>query len=75
MPRPIYCTGNQARPPSDSEPDPFDQSLARQPEEVPLGDGRVLVLEENLTPLDEIPKSRRQNNPWHGGKEAYALGS
>jgi len=56
-------------------PPPSIQSAAWHHKEIPLGDGRVLVLEENLTPLDEIPKIRRQNNPWHGGKEAYALGS
>jgi hypothetical protein len=38
---------NQARPPSDSEPDSFDQSPAWQPEEIPLGDGRTLVLEDS----------------------------
>ena len=38
---------NQARPPSDSEPDQFDQSPAWQPEEVPLGDGRTLILEDS----------------------------
>jgi hypothetical protein len=29
------------------EPDPFDQSPARQPEEIPLGNGRVLVFEDS----------------------------
>ncbi len=38
---------NQARPPSESEPDPFDQSPAWQPEEVPLGDGLTLVPEDS----------------------------
>jgi hypothetical protein len=38
---------DQARPRSDSEPDPFDQSPAWQPKEIPLGDGRVLVLEDS----------------------------
>jgi hypothetical protein len=37
----------QARPPSESEPDPFDQSPAWQPEEIPLGDGRTLVREDS----------------------------
>jgi hypothetical protein len=38
---------NQARIPSESEPDPFDQSPTWQPEEIPLGDGRFLVLEDS----------------------------
>ena len=38
---------NQARPPSDSEPDSFDQSPDWKPEEIPLGDGRTLILEDS----------------------------
>jgi hypothetical protein len=38
---------NQERPPSDSEPDSFDQSPDWRPEEIPLGDGRTLVLEDS----------------------------
>ncbi len=38
---------NQARPPSESEHDPFDQSPVWQPEEIPLGDGRILILEDS----------------------------
>jgi hypothetical protein len=38
---------NQARPSSDSEPDQFDQSPAWQPEEVSVGDGRTLILEDS----------------------------
>ena len=38
---------NQARPPSESEPDPFEQSSAWQPKEISLGDGRTLVLEDS----------------------------
>ncbi len=38
---------NQARPPSEPEPDPFDQSPDWRPEEIPLGDGRTLVLEDS----------------------------
>jgi hypothetical protein len=48
---------NQARPPSDSEPDQFDQLVRRslgegvspdwRPEEIPLGDGRTLILEDS----------------------------
>ena len=38
---------NQARPPAESEPDPFEQSSAWQPKEIPLGDGRTLVLEDS----------------------------
>ena len=38
---------NQARASSESEPDPFDQSPTWQPEEIPLGDGRVLILEDS----------------------------
>ena len=38
---------NQPRHPSESEPDPFDQSPTWQPEEIPLGDGRTLVLEDS----------------------------
>ena len=38
---------NQARPPSDSEPDSFDQSPDWRPEEIPLGDGRTLILEDS----------------------------
>jgi hypothetical protein len=37
---------NQSRTPSESEPGPFDQSPAWQPEEIPLGDGRTLVLDD-----------------------------
>jgi len=36
---------NQPQNPSESEPDSFDQSPAWQPEEIPLGDGRTLVLD------------------------------
>jgi hypothetical protein len=36
---------NQERPPSDSEPDSFDQSPDWKPQEIPLGDGRTLVLD------------------------------
>ena len=38
---------NQERPPCDSEPDQFDQSPDWKPEEIPLGDGRTLVLEDS----------------------------
>lgn len=38
---------NQPRNPADSEPECFDQSPAWQPDEIPLGDGRVLVLEDS----------------------------
>ena len=38
---------NQERPPSDSEPDSFDQSPDWKPEEIPLGDGRTLILEDS----------------------------
>jgi hypothetical protein len=36
---------NRPRDPSDPDPDGFDQSPAWQPEEIPLGDGRTLVLD------------------------------
>jgi hypothetical protein len=36
---------NQPRKPSEPDPDRFDQSPAWKPEEVSLGDGRILVLE------------------------------
>jgi hypothetical protein len=38
---------NHAMAPSESEPGPFDQSPASQPEEVPLGDGRILTLKDS----------------------------
>ena len=38
---------NQPRKPEDPEPDDFDQSPAWMPEEIPLGDGRTLVLESS----------------------------
>lgn len=38
---------NQERPPSNSEPDSFYQSPDWRPEEIPLGDGRTLVLEDS----------------------------
>ena len=37
---------NRPRNPSESDPDCFDQSPAWQPEEIPLGDGRILVLDD-----------------------------
>jgi hypothetical protein len=37
----------QAQARSESEPDPFDQSPTWQPEEILLGDGRTLVLEDS----------------------------
>jgi len=37
---------NRPRNPSGSEPDGFDQSPAWQPGEIPLGDGRILVLDD-----------------------------
>ena len=65
---------NQARNPSESEPDQFDQSPAWQPEEIPLGDGRTLVLENSWLRSKRLENNRCQTNPWHGGKEGYALG-
>jgi len=38
---------NQERPTCDSEPDQFDQSPDWRPEEIPLGDGRTLILEDS----------------------------
>ena len=38
---------NQARKPEYPEPDDYDQSPAWKPEEIPLGDGRTLVLESS----------------------------
>ena len=38
---------NRPRSPSNSDPDGFDQSPTWQPQEVPLGDGRTLVLEDS----------------------------
>ncbi|CAN5296922.1 hypothetical protein BH23VER1_BH23VER1_21080 [soil metagenome] len=48
---------NQARPPSDSGPDQFDQLVRRslgegvspdwKPQEIPLGDGCTLILEDS----------------------------
>jgi hypothetical protein len=38
---------NQERDPTGAEPESFDQSPAWQPKEIPLGDGRVLVLEDS----------------------------
>ena len=38
---------NQPRRPSESECDPFDQSSTWQPKEIPLDDGRILVLEDS----------------------------
>ncbi len=37
---------NRPRNPSDPDPDGFDQRPAWQPEEIPLGDGRILVLDD-----------------------------
>ena len=38
---------NQKRDTTGAEPEYFDQSPAWQPEEVPLGDGRTLILEDS----------------------------
>jgi hypothetical protein len=38
---------NQERDTTGAAPDQFDQSPAWQPEEVPLGDGRTLILEDS----------------------------
>ena len=37
---------NRPRNPSEYDPDGFDQSPAWQPEEIQLGDGRTLVLDD-----------------------------
>jgi len=38
---------NQARDPTGAEPECFDQSPDWRPEEIPLGDGRTLILEDS----------------------------
>jgi len=47
---------NQERPPSDTNPECFDQRPDWRPEEVPLGDGRILILEDSYYPARSAPK-------------------